>query len=92
LAIDKKTDELLLPDINHTTPYAFGWGEMTHRNVWEPSGCIASMLAELQDDRFSRHATRGVESMQRKLATSHCVFFRIPIDESGLPGALGGQA
>ena len=24
LAIDKKTDELLLPDINHTTPYAFG--------------------------------------------------------------------
>ncbi|CAB4004090.1 Hypothetical predicted protein [Paramuricea clavata] len=49
---------------------------------------MASTLAHPPDDRFFKQYHSGVESMrcaQRILANSHRVFFRIPMDESGLP-------
>jgi hypothetical protein len=92
LVIDNETDEVLLPHITHRYRQHNTIGFRTRGND-APEIATAFRLYGKHVGRSTRRQVlqtyhSGVESMrctQRILATSHCVFFRIPMDESRLP-------
>ena len=92
LVIDKETDEVLLRHITHRYQPHHTVRFRTRGND-VPELAIVFRLYGKHVGRSTRRQVlqtyhSGVESMrcaQPILATSHCIFFCIPMDESGLP-------